>query len=146
MSTKTNQNPDDQEIDLSDISRRMGNAFQNLNTGIFRSIQFFIKNAIIITILIVLGVGLGVFLDKTRKTYDHQIIVKPNFGSVDYLYSRIDLINSKIIERDTAYLKSIGIAHPSKISKIEVEPIVDVYKFVNKSNNELNFQLLNLMA
>ncbi len=146
MSTQPKHNPDDQEIDLSDISRKFGDVFQNLNTGIFRTIQFFIKNAIIVVILFALGIGIGFYLDKTRKSFEHQIIVKPNFGSVDYLYSRIDLINSKITEKDTNYLKTIGIAQPSKISKIEIKPIVDVYKFVNNPNSELNFQLLKLMS
>jgi hypothetical protein len=45
------------------------------------------------------------YLDKTQKKFDHQIIVTPNFKSTDYLYSKINLINSKIIERDIAFFK-----------------------------------------
>jgi hypothetical protein len=41
-------------------------------------------------------------------------------------------------------LKSIGINDPSPIAKISIEPIVDVYKLI--SNNEQNFELLELMA
>lgn len=144
MSTNSKINPEDQEIDLSMISKKMGNAFQNLNSLLFRCIQFVIKNIIILIVLLIVGVGIGIYLDKTQKTYDHQIIVTPNFGSVDYLYSKVELIQSKIKERDTVFLKAIGIQEPGKLVKIEINPIVDLYRFV--TNNELNFALLKLLA
>jgi hypothetical protein len=81
----------------------------------------------------------------TKKTYDHQIIVTPNFESTDYLYSKIDLIESKIKERDTVFLKEIvGIKKPKEILKIEIKPINDVYKFIE--NKTENFELIKLMA
>jgi hypothetical protein len=46
---------------------------------------------------------------KPKKVYDHELIVQPNFGSTDYLYSKVELLASKINERDTVFLKSIGI-------------------------------------
>ena len=36
------------------------------------------------------------FLDKENKSYQQEIIVSPNFGSYDYLYNKVDLIQSKI--------------------------------------------------
>src|SRR6476620_7163253 len=144
MNKNTPQAVEDQEIDLSKMTRNIGNAFQSISAFIFDCIQFLLRNIIIIVILIIIGVGLGFYLDKTQKTYDHRIIVTPNFGSVDYLYNKIDLINSKIKERDTVFLKSIGIKQPLKMGQIEIQPIVDIYKFVN--NNEQNFEVLKLMA
>lgn len=143
MSTNS-QNTDNQEVDLSMISKGIGNFFQNISTSIFKAIQFGLKHIIIIGFLFVLGVGLGVYMDTTNKTYDHQIIVQPNFGSIDYLYNKIDLIDSKIKENDTVFLKSIGIEETSKLAKIEIKPIVDIYKFIN--NSDLNFELLKLIA
>ena len=132
MSTNSHNN-DNQEVDLTMISKGIGNFFQNINTSIFKAIQFSLKHKIIIGFLFVLGAGLGVYMDTTYKTYDHQIIVQPNFGSTDYLYSKIDLIESKIKESDTVFLKSIGIQNPSKLVKIEIKPIIDIYKFINNS-------------
>ncbi|MFE3868379.1 hypothetical protein ACFX5E_09880 [Flavobacterium sp. LS2P90] len=137
-------NTEDQEIDLTQISKKIKSFFERINTLLFKCIRFFMKNAIIIAILLIVGVGLGMFLDENQKRYDHQIIVAPNFKSTDYLYSRIDLLASKIAERDTFFLKSIGIKKPLEVIKISIEPIVDVYKLV--SNNEQNFELLELMA
>jgi hypothetical protein len=138
-------NPEDQEIDLTQISKKIRSFFEGINTLIFKCIQFFIKNALLIFILLLVGVGLGMFLDETRKTYDHQIIVTPNFGSTDYLYSKIDLVESKIKEGDTIFLKEIvGIKKPKEILKIDVKPIADVYKFIE--NKPENFELIKLLS
>ncbi len=145
MSKQTINNPDDQEIDLGQISQSMKNFAQRINRSLFKSIQFFIRNIIITSVLLILGFGIGIYLDKTAKTYDHQIIVTPNFGSTDYLYSKIDLIQSKINERDTVFLKKvIGIQDPKRLVSIKIQPIFDVYRFIE--NRPENFELIKLMA
>lgn len=137
-------NSQDQEIDLGQLSKKIGNFFQTLIDSFFEFILFLKRNIIIIAALFILGVVLGYFLDKKTKVYDHEIVVLPNFGSVDYLYSKINLINSKIKEGDTVFLKSIGIKEPKKLDLVEVEPIIDVYRFIEQ--RESNFDLIKLMA
>lgn len=144
MSTSPQINPNDQEIDLNELSKRIGNFFQSIIDKFFDGILFFIRHKITIGILFVIGAGLGFYLDKKSKIYDHQVIVTPNFGSTDYLYSKIGLINAKIKEGDTIFLKQIGIKNTKKFAKIEIEPIVDVYRFIN--NSAQNFEMLKLMA
>jgi hypothetical protein len=39
------------------------------------------------------GCSAWLFLDRTA--YDHEIIVMPNFGSTDYLYGKVALLNAK---------------------------------------------------
>ena len=144
MSATPNNVSDNQEIDLSQISKKIGQGFQNIGALIFNCIQFFFKNAIIIVLLFIVGIGLGYLLDDGQKSYNHEIIVIPNFGSTDHLYGKIELINSKIKEGDTVYLKDLGLKYPKNISKIEIEPIIDPYNFVR--DREQNFELLKLMA
>ena len=144
MST-TPQNTDNQEIDLSQISKKIGGFFENISTKIFKAFLFFKRNIIWVGILFALGAGIGIYLDKTSKVYDNQIIVCPNFGSTDYLYSKIELINSKISDADTLFLKDvIGLKEPKKFKKITIIPITDVYKFID--NKEQNFELIKLLA
>ena len=149
----TNPSSDqDQEIDLTQISKKIGDFFQGIKTSIFKTIRFFIKNRVVISLLLLVGFGLGIYSDTKIKTYDHQIIVNPNFGSTDYLYSKIDLIESKIKQKDTVFFKSIGIDNPSNISFIEINPIIDIYSFVNikaindKAENSPNFEMVKLLA
>ncbi|CAC9973557.1 hypothetical protein [Flavobacterium panici] len=145
MSTKVPQNNTDHEIDLFLISKSIGRFFDRINTAIFRSIQFLIRNWIIVVTLLLFGFGLGWYFDSSKKSFQNQIVVSPNFGSVDYLYSKIDLIDSKINAGDTIFLKNVvGISHPKAIKKIEIKPISDAFKFVE--DREPNFELIKLMA
>jgi hypothetical protein len=153
MSTGTPNNLNDQEIDLSVISKKISGFFEGITTSIFKGILFVKKHSIIFIALFLFGAVGGYFLDKAAKVYDHQIIVSPNFGSVDYLYNKIDLLDSKIKAGDTLFLKSIGIQNPKKILQIEVEPIVDIYTFVNDKTNTVNnaqnsqnFELVKLLS
>jgi len=141
MSTTSQNNSENQEIDLSQISTKIGNGIQNF---IFSCIHFFVKNAIVIISLLIVGAGLGFLLDKYGKTYEHQIIVMPNFQSTDYLYGKIELINSKIKEGDTVFLKKMGFKYPKNIHKIKIEPVIDPYLFVRFEDK--NFELLKLIA
>jgi small nuclear ribonucleoprotein (snRNP)-like protein len=141
----TPQNPEDQELDLSQISRKIGHFFEGISNRIFKGILFIKRNIVWVGILFVVGAGLGFYLDKNTKIYDNQIIVSPNFGSTDDMYAKIELINSKIGEGDTIFLKNVvGIKEPKKLRGIEVSPITDVYKFVE--NKAQNFELIKLMA
>jgi hypothetical protein len=145
MSTNQPSNSDNQEIDLSQISKKIGAFFEGIATKIFNVIFFIKKNSLILSILFVLGLGIGLFLERKSKSYTNEIIVAPNFGSNDYLYSKIELINSKIKESDTLFLKNVvGIKNPKKFREIKVQPINDVYKFIDNKGG--NFELIKLMA
>jgi uncharacterized membrane protein len=144
MSSKP-KNDDNQEIDLSQISKKISGLFESIATLIFKVILFFKRNIIWVAILFLIGAGFGYYVDKNTKIYDHQIIVSPNFGSVDYLYAKIDLINSKVEEGDTLFLKNVvGIKSATKFRGISILPITDVYKFID--NKPQNFDLIKLMA
>ena len=142
--SSTPKRVDDEELDLSAIGRNLSKAADNINFAIFRVIRFFVRNAVIIGILFVLGVALGFYLDRVQRTYDHQVIVSPHFGTVDYMYGKVNLLEAKINERDTMYLHRIGFKNAERLIKMEIKPVVDVYRFVNQS--ERNFELLKLMS
>ncbi|RED24933.1 hypothetical protein BD847_1672 [Flavobacterium cutihirudinis] len=144
MSTKVPQNTD-QEIDIFQLSKSIGNFFDRVNRNIFRGIQFFVKNWIAVLILVVLGIALGFYLDSSKKSYQNQIVVTPNFESVDYLYAKIDLIQSKIASGDIDFTNKVfGTSGRNAIKKIEIKPVPDVYKFIE--DKEQNFELIKLMA
>lgn len=142
MNTTPTQHEDD--INLSQLATGVSTFFQRLKTGIFNSIRFFVYHKWILSVLLIGGFATGVFIETVKTSYDHYIVVEPNFGSTDYLYAKVDEINAKIKEQDTVYLKSMGISNPKDIFKIEVKPVIDVYRFVNRS--EQNFELLKLMS
>lgn len=147
MSTNSPKADIPQDVDLSAVSRSIGNAFRNLNTFFYRCIRFVMRNIILIGALFVIGAGLGYWLDSMDKgTYNTQIIVAPNFGSTDYLYAKIEQMESKLKEHDTVFLNKIGIKDPKDLKKIQISPVIDVFKFVGNSGSETNYRLLELMA
>ncbi len=150
MSTNS-QNNDNQEIDLSEISKKIGGLYDSVLRSIFNVILFFKRKALILGLLIIIGAVLGFFLDS-NKNYNSQIIVAPS-GGVDYLYSKINLIKSRLSEKDEKFFKSIGITNSDKIQNIKIEPIVDLYNFVNNNTaiasnaqNTQNFEVIKLLA
>lgn len=146
MSIKRENNPENPEIDLLMVFSKIGDFFEWINTSLFRIIRFFVKNAIVVGVLIIAGIGIGIFLKKADTSYEQKVMVAPNFKSTDYLYSKIDFIDSKIAVRDTLFLKSIGIQKPSKIMDISIEPVIDIYNLINKDKDSKNLELLQLMA
>lgn len=146
-------NNQDQEIDLSLLTKKIGNFFESISTSIFKGILFIKKNIIKFGVLFILGAVLGYFLDTNSNSYDSEVIVAPNFGTTDYLYSKIDLLQSKVKNGDTIFLKSIGIKNPDELALIEINPIIDIYSFVNNSTitvnnaqNTQNFELVKLLS
>ena len=149
MSVNNNTNFGDQETDLTVISNVVSGIFQSVKSSFFLMIRFVLKHFIIIIALIAVGGGVGLYLDKTQKTYNNCVIVRTNFESSDYLYNKIDLLYSKINDNDTVFLKSIGIKAANHLSFIEVHPIIDIYGFIRATSNAENdqsLQLLKLMA
>lgn len=144
MSSNSPINSDNQEIDLTQIAQNVNGIFESLLNRVFRFILFIKRNIIVLTALFIVGAVIGFYLDKKIKSYNNQIIVSPNFGSTDYLYAKVNLIQSKINEGDTLFLKEIDVTNTKKFGKIEIEPIIDVYKFIE--NNKDNFELIKLLA
>lgn len=151
MSTDNQNIPE--EIDLGLLIKKIDGFFGNITLSIFKGILFVKKNILVFVALFLIGAVLGYFLDSKSKSYNSDIIVSPNFGSIEYLYSKIDLLSSKINERDYKFLKSIGVNQPERISSIKVEPVIDIYNFVNNNTaiatnaqNTQNFELVKLLA
>ncbi|WP_068596690.1 hypothetical protein [Vaginella massiliensis] len=123
---------DKKEIDFIDVSRSINNSFQRIS-AFFYSIVLFIKRKffVLLTLLIAGGV-IGYFIDQYNKKYESNIIMMPNFQTVDYFYEKVNQLNSKIELGDLPFLQSVGLNPEDKIIEVKVEPIVDIYRFLNE--------------
>ena len=134
-----------EEIDLGYIFKRSNDFFKSIIRGFFKILHFFKKYFIIVIVLIVLGFAFGYYKDSTSLVaFNNEVLVIPNFESVDYLYNKVEVINNKISSRDTLYLQKILDTNFQKIKSIKIEPIVDIYNFVSKSYR--NYDVLRLIA
>ena len=146
-------NSQEQEIDLSQIGKSISKGIKKGTNKCFDFLFFIQKKLIIVFVLLLIGGGLGFYLDKLSSNYSSEIVVTPNLNSVDYLYSKIELLDSKLNEGDNLFLNQIGIHKTKKIVSIKIEPVIDIYTFVNKSpvvddnaQNTQNFELMKLFA
>lgn len=119
MESNTNST---QEIDLSYLSKKTVSLLDGLGYTIYRFIKFLLKNIWIILGILVLGGAIGYFLDnRGEEVYKHEVIVVPNFNSSSYLYNSIENMKFK----------------DSKIIKAQVEPIIDIYQFIQERYQNL---------
>jgi hypothetical protein len=137
-------NSQDQEIDLGQIGRGIINFFNGLVNAFFDFLFFIKKKIIIIAVLFVIGVALAFAFDK--KVYHHEVAVIPNFGSNEYLYKKIEQVDTKLREDDAEFFKALGITSYGNVLSVEIEAFPGIYSFVNNKDQENNFELIKLMA
>ncbi|WP_410006583.1 hypothetical protein [Aequorivita nionensis] len=127
-----------EEVDLGYLFRSIGGFFKKLIKLLFLVLAFFKKYLIVLIVLILVGFGLGYYLDSDSKLiYNNELIVIPNFESTDYLYEKVKAINAKKEAKDSIFFKSfLGEDHQDFI-KIEIEPIIDVYSFMAEKKENL---------
>ena len=97
-------NSQDQEIDLGQIGTGIKSLFNGIINSVFDFIFFLKKKIIVVGVLFVLGVVLGILLDK-KHSYIQKMILIPNFGSNEYLYQKIEQIDTKLREEDDSFFK-----------------------------------------
>ncbi len=134
----------EKEIDIIDLGKSISSFIYNSANNIVQLFKFLKRKALVIFVILVGGFAAGYGLDEFSTKYKSQVIVSSNFESVDYLYNTVALINSKIKQKDKKFLQKIGIKNTNQIISLEVEPIIDVYKFV--TNNPQNFEMIKLFS
>jgi len=122
MGTDKQNSNESQEIDLSYLSKKTASLFDHIGFSLFRFFKFLLKNAIVLSILIVVGAVVGYFLDKNSDDlYKSEIIVVPNFNSNSYLYNKVKNLELK----------------NTPITSVKIEPILDIYQFIKDEWNNL---------
>lgn len=142
--SSTQENQNNQEVDLGAVARSIGNFFQQVFGFIYAIALFFWKYKFISAILFIAGFIGGFKLDIKPSTYEQIAIVVPNFKSVDDTYTKIKLIESKIIDQDEVFFNSIGIDDPRVIKDISIKAIADPFRFIEY--NKERFDMIKLMA
>jgi len=132
------------EIDLGVVFEKIKSFFKSILIGIVQIFQFFWNHKFMLLGLLVVGLGIRYYLKSTTdSTYANQFLIRTNYKSTEYVYSKVSSINSKIETQDTIFLKEIFGKDYKRIRKVEVNPVIDVYGLVNESEeNKEAFELL----
>lgn len=132
------------EIDLEKVYLKFNNSLKRSLVRVYDFLLFLKRNSLYLILIFLLCTTAGFFLDKKGNTYTSEIFLKSNFDNVDYLYSKIDAINSKVIQQDSIFLKKNNL-NIKNVIKVEIKPIEDPFNFVS-SKNDKAFELLKLFA
>jgi hypothetical protein len=134
----------DDDIDLNEVIKAIGDFFKKIVLGILSIFKFYYKHKFILLGLIVFGAILGYFYEQNaEKTYTNDLLVTPNFESSDYLYTKIEVLENKLFQDDTIFLKDIFGKDYEDVSSIEIKPVIDIYNFVSRKDTYQDlFQLL----
>lgn len=133
------------DIDIKDIFQGIGSFFRKLILFIFNIFSFLIKNWIIVLVLLIIGLAYGYFVKNNRKdNKTAQIMVRINFDLGNYVYNSLDDLSKKIEDKDSIFLKDIGLwDKKALIKKIEIEPIINFEDILDKyAPNNKNFEIL----
>lgn len=148
MANSTNS-PDNQDLDLGQLSKKVKNYLSRANNTFFDGILFIKRNIIIIAILFIVGAGLGYYKDTAGRSYEQKVFVIPNFGSTDFLYEQVAFMSYRLKSKDTAFIKAAGIKNPEKFVKMKIEPVIEIYEFIEDKDvdeDDRKFQLFKLIS
>jgi hypothetical protein len=138
MST-TNTTPPSEEVDLGQLFKMIGSAFNRLFQFIgsifkhlflaFVWIVFFLKKrALVFSSALVLGLILGFFVERnSEKYYKSTFSLKQNYETGEKLYNSVDFYNGLLKDKDYDVLaQNLGIKKETAedIIRIELQPIV----------------------
>ena len=125
MSNELPQPQASEEVDLGQLFKLIGNAFNkffrfiaSIFKGLFHLIILFLlfiqKHFIKFTVVGIIGLAIGIYLDLNKETnYISTMVVEPNFNSVQQLYNNVDFYNELASAQD-----STALADAFNISKI----------------------------
>ncbi len=114
----------EEEIDLVKLFSLIGNVFTDffnflgkIIKGIFHYLILFLifirQHILKLVIAIVLGAIVGTFVDKlSAKKYSYDMIIQPNYNSIDQIFELQEYYNTLIMNADT-----LALAKEFKISK-----------------------------
>jgi len=139
MNKNLPEQPTSEEVDLGQLFKLIGNAFNrffrfigSILNGLFLAfvwLVFFIKkHSIKLGIAAVIGVGFGFVKEMiSDPVYKSSIVVKQNYKTGENLYSVLENYNLLIAEKDSITLSNnlqISPKEAGSILKFEVEPVL----------------------
>lgn len=139
----------EQEITLQSV----GSLFNSIVKLFFRCVHkalLLIKKYFVIFIILIIAGGIWGYMKDKDKSYESFVLVKSNFGSIDYFYNKIELLNARIKQGDVTFLtQTVGLKDASVIRSVKSEPIKEVFELskIDAVNNySRNYDVLRLLS
>ncbi|MEW7279405.1 hypothetical protein ABW636_12495 [Aquimarina sp. 2201CG1-2-11] len=140
----SNENSNE-EIDLMQVFGLVKNVFRKFLKGVISLISFFIKKAILLIILVVVGAFSGYFIDQNRGITDgyvHEVIIEPKYGSIKYIYDFIKELDENFKEGFFFKKAQIEWKDINNLVEVRIEPMIkgnDVLDYVERHYDKKEF-------
>ena len=143
MSKELPQPQQSEEVDLGQLFKLIGNAFDrffkfigSIFKGIFHAIILFLlfiqKHIIKLAIVGFLGLAIGFYLDSVKEPiYISTMVLEPNFNSVQQLYNNINFYDELASSEDSTTLSEVFDISKKEAASIK-EFIVESYSDDNQ--------------
>ena len=127
----TNQNTNEEEVDLgslfkiigkgfSNFFNFIGNVFKGIFHGVIVSLLFIKKHFVFIGIGALLGALLGFYLESNKKQlYKSELLLVPNFNTTRELYDVVAYYNELVSQNDTITLAEIFHMDKSSVKSLK---------------------------
>lgn len=128
-----------EDIDLGIFLKKAKSFKRKSAMGFYRSSRFLFSNWIVLLVLLISGIVIGYVWEKLGKdTKEGTLLVQINFDASAYVYNSIEILNNKIKDNDSLFLKEIGLYEnqESILKEIEIEPVVNLMDILNQMRNE----------
>ncbi|PKA82924.1 hypothetical protein ATE92_1065 [Ulvibacter sp. MAR_2010_11] len=138
----TNNNED---IDLIFLFKKLNDSFKRILIAAYKFILFLIRNWIIVLSLVLIGILWGYLSQKdVKNSKSTNAVVRINFGLGSYVYNSIDILNTKINNRDSVFLSNHNLWNGQPLIKnVEIKPIISFNELLeNYGNNNKTFEIL----
>ncbi|HLV50708.1 MAG TPA: hypothetical protein VKY44_01975 [Flavobacterium sp.] len=128
MNQQTTQttSSDEQEVDVKYLTNRVEGMYDNFIYSLYRLFRFFKRRWYVLLPLLGIGIGLGLYLDSTKSSrLKHELLIVPNFGSVDYIYQKIENYDRLDLNKEL-----IASNAGNEVYKLKIEPVYDAYNYI----------------
>ncbi len=122
------------EVDLIFLYKKFKDILKRGIILLFKALNFILKKWRVIAVLLVIGVGLGIYSKiNSKPPKKANILLRVNFDAVNYVYSTVDVLNQKIADNDSIFLSKLGLNPDSlEIKKIDAVPHINIKDIIEK--------------
>ena len=146
----TNQNNNEEEVDLGSLFVIIGRGFSTLFNfigtffkfiflSVIKALVFLKKNFRPIGIAVIIGGVIGGLKEFNKEDlFYSQLVLEPNFKSTRQLYNNVNYYNDLVIQKDTALLQKIfnlEMSVAASLRKFEIEPVPIDSDIINSYNS-----------
>lgn len=135
------------EITMGKLTQSIRSIYYAFIILLYRFFKFLLRNWIVLMVIILVGIGLGIWKNSTRTPkLESTLSVQINYKSANQIYQLVEDLNEQIKNDQTSTLSIyhfIDKNQHSLLKEIEIEPVISVVDILQQiPENNRNLELM----